>query len=464
MVRLFTPESTAPKGHLAIRDIGPHCVEIFYVPEEKELSQAGLDPKDVSAYQTRLLRVNDLDNLITIYPMKTRVGILQEILNPKYKKVVRITLAEFDFTLPVDTDDILGLLESLPLGFIKDYDYGLGLQKDYRFIVDAIEELSDCTEIMIAEGISTGIGADPTIFNISYEDFEDARKSINRIARLVQDAAQSVKRTKTFNLFASLTGEVEKSIAIGKHPITRIVTRAAQGYELLNEADQEAVLDAVFQNTKAIADTKPEKLAKLHDEIELVALDSLIERYTVMLSQDLKESRWQSFFNENPFILSLAFGYPIIKVNDQASIGGRKLSGEGEKITDFLAKNSLTNNTALFEIKTPQTALLNKKSYRGGVFIPSRELSGSINQVLDQKYQFQKDVARIKENSRIYDIESYAVHSCLIIGQTPKGTDEQKSFELFRRNSKDVQIVTFDELLEKLKQLHSFLETKAVSD
>jgi hypothetical protein len=85
-------------------------------------------------------------------------------------------------------------------------------------------------------------------------------------------------------------------------------------------------------------------------------------------------------------------------------------------------------------------------------------LSGSINQALDQKYQFQKQIAHIKENSRLYNIESYAVHCCLIIGLAPDGEDQKKSFELFRRNSKDVEIVTFDELLEKLKQLSAFLK------
>ena len=176
-----------------------------------------------------------------------------------------------------------------------------------------------------------------------------------------------------------------------------------------------------------------------------------------MLGDKLVESRWQDFFNENPFILTLAFGYPVIKVRDQASVGGRKLSGYGEKITDFLVKNSLTNNTAIFEIKTPQTPILNKQPFRDGVYTPSSDLSGSINQALDQKYQFQKQITQIKDNSRLYDIESYAVHCCLVIGRTPDGEERKKSFELFRRNSKDVEIVTFDELLEKLKQLGDFL-------
>jgi Shedu protein SduA, C-terminal len=176
-----------------------------------------------------------------------------------------------------------------------------------------------------------------------------------------------------------------------------------------------------------------------------------------MLGANLVEGRWQDFFNENPFILNMAFGYPVIKVRDQASVGGRKLSGDGEKITDFLVKNSLTNNTAIFEIKTPQTPVLNKTPFRDGVFTPSTDLSGSINQALDQKYQFQKQIAQIKDNTRLYDIESYAVHCCLVTGKTPDGDDRKKSFELFRRNSKDVEIVTFDELLEKLKQLSAFL-------
>ena len=46
----------------------------------------------------------------------------------------------------------------------------------------------------------------------------------------------------------------------------------------------------------------------------------------------------------------------------------------------------------------------------------------------------------------------------------PETDDEQKSFELFRGNSKDVQIVTFDELLEKLVQLRDLLASSDNAD
>jgi hypothetical protein len=77
--------------------------------------------------------------------------------------------------------------------------------------------------------------------------------------------------------------------------------------------------------------------------------------------------------------------------------------------------------------------------------------------VLDQVYLLQKEINNIKVNSKTYNIETYHVHGILIAGLTPQGTDEQKSFEYFRANSKNVQIITFDELLEKLKSLYQFL-------
>jgi len=61
-------------------------------------------------------------------------------------------------------------------------------------------------------------------------------------------------------------------------------------------------------------------------------------KYEEMLNKRLREGDWQSLFNENPFILSMAFSCPIIKLQDQSSVGGRKISGSGDKITDFLAK------------------------------------------------------------------------------------------------------------------------------
>lgn len=460
-IRQHDPERD---GTLLVEEVHPNFVEVYFVPPKQSLEAAGLNPDKAEIYKAKLLDINGQHRFLTIYPINT-FGEKPDFLKSKYGQIERITLDDtdiifpgFDNAVPMTPEGVLEVLEKLPSAFTKNYAYGLGLAKPYRFIIDAVEAMSDCPEIVIGQHVTQ---PDPAakLFYISDHDFESARRAMNSIDNLVQAAARTVKSTTAHNILADRLGMAKRIPKEGRHPYRKLFTAVAQGKEELSEADQNAVIGVLTSHATEIAKDQPEKLAKLRGEIELVTLETLIERFKGMLGEKLAEGRWQDFFNENPFILSMAFGYPVIKVRDQASVGGRKLSGDGEKITDFLVKNSLTNNTALFEIKTPQTAILNKTPFREGVFTPSADLSGSINQTLDQRYQFQKQIAQIKDNTRLRDIESYAVHCCLVIGMTPEGDDQKKSFELFRRNSKDVEIVTFDELLEKLKQLGTFLRS-----
>lgn len=465
MALSFRQHDPARDGTLEVEEVHPNFVEVYFVPPEHSLSAANIDPKQANQHRAKLLDINGQHRFLTIYPINT-FGDKSDFLKPKYGQVERITLDDTDIVfsggddagVPTTPEGVLELLEVLPPAFTKDYAYGLGLAKPYRFIIDAVEELSNCIEIVIGRKHTTGPDTEnDKFFYLAEKDFEQARRALNSIDNLAQTAARAVKETTAHNIIAERLGVPKLEPKAGRHPYRKLFTAVAQGREELSEEDQNAVIGALSSHAASIAEEQPEKLAKLRGDIELVTLEALIKRYEEMLGEKLPEGRWQDFFNENPFILNMAFGYPVIKVRDQASVGGRKLSGDGEKITDFLVKNSLTNNTAIFEIKTPQTAILNKTPFRDGVFTPSADLSGSINQALDQKYQFQKQIAQIKDNTRLYDIESYAVHCCLVIGRAPDGDDQKKSFELFRRNSKDVEIVTFDELLEKLRQLSVFL-------
>lgn len=472
MVRNFmNPASSLPRGKLLVKNLSSGCAEVFYIPSRKRLVRLGVSSEKTGKHRAMLLSINNLDKVLTMFPIKTTSNYDSGFLKPKYEKIERITLAPTDKDLMnlvlgsaecITADDVSELLYYLPSGFTRDYDFGLGLEYQYRFIIKAVEELSDCAEVVISESCSTGMDDDKEVFFINQTDFEEARRTLDSRTDLGRTAIRSVNEVTAYNILAQRIGLPEKPVKTGRHPARKFITKVAQGEEPLHEGDQEELLNIVTCNTKPIAEAKPEKLAKFKNDIELVTLEVFIERYETMLGKKLRESAWQSFFNENFFILNLAFGYPIIKVGDQASVGGRKLSGTGDKIADFLVKNTLTNNTAIFEIKTPQTKLLNRKAFRSGVHTPSAELCGSINQVLDQKYQFQRHIVQIKDNSGINDIESYSVHCCLIIGSMPSGDNQDllKSFELFRGNSKDVKIVTFDELLEKLKQLRDSIASQ----
>ena len=294
-------------------------------------------------------------------------------------------------------------------------------------------------------------------FHIETADFDTIRKMLNSTTRMGQIAGRCVKKAEAYNFFAEILGRAPIALELGRHRLRKLLTRAVLNDDKnLSEDEQEEVIGIVTRNMRSISESRPERLVRLQNDLQLANLESFIDRFRGMLEEGHGEALWQEFFDANPLILSLAFGYPIIKVGSQASVGGRKLFGGGEKITDFLMKNKMTNNVAVLEIKTPSAKLV-KREFRSGVFSPSGTLSESMVQALDQRYQFQRDIFGIKVRSGILDIETYAVQCCLVIGTIPEGEDEKKSFELFRGNSKDVQILTFDELLEKLGQLRDLL-------
>lgn len=108
----------------------------------------------------------------------------------------------------------------------------------------------------------------------------------------------------------------------------------------MSEGDQNVVISALNSHAASNAEAQPEKLAKLRGDIELVTLESLIKRYEQMLGEKLIEGRWRDFFNENPFILNMAFGCPVIKVRDQASVGGRSYQAMERKLLTFWSRTA----------------------------------------------------------------------------------------------------------------------------
>jgi Domain of unknown function (DUF4263) len=181
-----------------------------------------------------------------------------------------------------------------------------------------------------------------------------------------------------------------------------------------------------------------------------------IRRILLFLKRIIDALHRQKLFVDNPFILSLAFAFPVVVFHEQVSVGGGKFSGKGQKITDFIMANALTNNLALIELKTPSTKLLGHV-YRSSVYPPSQELTAAITQILDQRYRIQSELAQLKDNSRRHDIERFSVECVVIAGTMPVETEERKCFEMFRGTLHGVSVVTFDELLGKLQDLHRLL-------
>ena len=220
-----------------------------------------------------------------------------------------------------------------------------------------------------------------------------------------------------------------------------------------------AAVRTVRQSLKSLADAEQTELLGLNREIELLTLEELMVRLEEHIAKRHPERFWQSFFKENPFILRLAFGLPVVLFGDQVAVGGTRFDGSGGKFADFVLKAGSFGNLAILEIKTPQTDLIAKKAYRGDVYAPTSELTGAVNQVLDQRYRLQLSINEQQIASNSFDVYGYAMQCLVIAGRDPGDEASRKSLELFRNGLKDVLVVTFDELLSKLKALHIFLSS-----
>jgi hypothetical protein len=217
-----------------------------------------------------------------------------------------------------------------------------------------------------------------------------------------------------------------------------------------------------------VAQREPVQLLKLTEAVETVTLEAMIAHMRARVRANHGEESWQQFLTANAFILRLAFGVPVLLFEGQATVGGRTYNGSGDKRSDFLMQAAKTGNLSIVEIKTPQTELLAKREYRGGIYPPHQELSGAVAQVLDQRWQLQQNNVGLanahwrnsagKAPDRGPRPETYAVHCVVIIGTSPKEPNLQKSFELYRNGLNEVLILTFDELLLKLVTLLQILK------
>jgi Domain of unknown function (DUF4263) len=194
-------------------------------------------------------------------------------------------------------------------------------------------------------------------------------------------------------------------------------------------------------------------LLELKSVIEQVTLQELIAKIEDMLGRNLAEPKWQAFFKANPFVLGLAFPHPVIMIQDQAHVGGTMLRGAGESIVDFLFAQRFTGSLALIEIKRPSAKLIDAKTFRGDLHAPHKDLTSAMAQVLDQRFQLLNNFAARAHDPSLKDTHVSAVHCIVIAGTAPVTIQEKRSLDLFRHSSRDVVVVTFDELLEKLREI-----------
>lgn len=144
--------------------------------------------------------------------------------------------------------------------------------------------------------------------------------------------------------------------------------------------------------------------------------------------------------------------------------GANVFTGGGKRIDAAMRTRGFIQSLLFAEIKRHDTSLLVPQQYREpDVYQVSKELSGAVAQVQKTTHKAINDLQDLHRQSTPegdfeFEVSTVSPRQVVIIGNlrelAPDGqinVEKMTSFELFRRSQLGVEILTFDEVLERAR-------------
>ncbi len=252
-----------------------------------------------------------------------------------------------------------------------------------------------------------------------------------------------------------------EEIILSKDQFATLLYRNPEVMEIVNEIQRS---DLKFNDVVTLGYRK-EQLQKydqlLHD-------DEYFEAESMRLGVRGPESVWQKYFEENTWILgyglNFIFNSPLEGKKLEQVIVGTDVFSHGKRADLFMKTRGIVSSLCFGEIKTHNTRLLKNTTvpYRRESWTVGEELAGGIAQVqravhksirnIQTKVQITSDEGELTgEEIFLYEPKSVLLIGSLSEFKSEHGTNEEKysSFEMFRRNIRHPEIITFDELYER---------------
>jgi hypothetical protein len=200
-----------------------------------------------------------------------------------------------------------------------------------------------------------------------------------------------------------------------------------------------------------------------HDIYAIASKRDALGTFEAMLASDAIEGDWQAFFEANPWIFGHGLNYVFLDKAApklETTTTGSTFDQSGKRVDALLRTRAEISQYVLVEIKKHDTPLLRPgKPYRAGCWGVSDEVSNAVTQIQKTVFEF----GRTRFREQIHDAEGnafdeavYAIEprSYLVIGNLAElrgNNDKVTCFELYRRNVRAPEIVTFDELYHRAR-------------
>jgi len=212
-----------------------------------------------------------------------------------------------------------------------------------------------------------------------------------------------------------------------------------------------------------------------HDIYAVAAKRAALAEFKSHLESTLSEGEWQNFFEQNTWIFGHGLNYVFLnKVSKklESQTTGTTFDRPGKRVDGLMRTRAEVSQYVLVEIKKNNTDLLRNSVYRSGCRAVSHELSDAVTQIQKTVFEFTQDHFRdnLKDQHGTDTGETaYAVEprNFLIIGNLaePSGNDDKVTcFELYRRNIRSPEILTFDEVYYRASCIVENLSKKPDSD
>jgi len=180
------------------------------------------------------------------------------------------------------------------------------------------------------------------------------------------------------------------------------------------------------------------------------------------------EAVWQAFFETNSWVFGYGLSYIFMDALNgrrlEQTVRGFSVAERGKRADALMKTRAEVSSLCFVEIKRHDTDLLMAKPYRSGVWTPSADLVGGVAQAQETvRAAVQALSAPFRPRDHLGDptgeeIYGFEPRSYLVIGRLAEffgehGINEEKfrSFEMYRRNIRQPEIITFDELMHRAR-------------
>ena len=371
------------------------------------------------------------------YPFREKDGNIEE----KYNSIKKITIEP-----EVDIKSGISFTDSRGFGFTNPK----GVQNLFYYFQNKYPRVS---EVIISKSESK-LTSNKLTINIT--DFEKLEESTGTFVENKKNESDNLHQLILNQLFPSHFSEPEKPDYVAGSLKQYLDKHSGVKF---SEEETNELLEILINSG-----LPQETLVTTKSNVDIVYIEDILEEFKEILKQvtdtSTLEEKWHQFFKKHAWIFSQIFSFPAVFLDDKVNVGGHNIGGSKDKVVDVLYRNKINSNIAFIEIKTHLTQLVLNSEYRNDLYPISNQLTGAIIQVLDQKNNLLKNYHSIVGNTA----ESLNSVCVVIAGDTNSftKTGQDASFELFRWSNKDVIIIPFNELLEKIENLLELFKKKSI--